>query len=380
MNDRQEKIRLCFSIPELDANTHTHHFHVYELLEEIGKQLDVFVLVDRAASDRYPLKNVSGVYVSRFNAFPLRKIEQFLILFFARLKGNKRFYVHYSLWNALMASLIAKVLGGKTYLWSCHSYCRVRLKEIDSLKKLGQWFTGVLQIVTFKSVDCIVTGTPSVANKYVKEFGASKDKFVIIPNWVNTDRFYPRPFVGEDGKNRKKTVAFIHSLTYEKGAMHLPSILSEVATRKSDVDFLIIGDGIYGDYIRKAIEKSGLRNIVKMVGHIPNTRIPVYLSSIDLLILPSENEGFPRALIEAMAMGVPFVATDVGGILDIVTPFQKQFVVKRGDIKEFSRKVVELLNDENKLKLLKEDGLAHVKKFTLPKVSEMFLEMIRGRC
>lgn len=77
--------------------------------------------------------------------------------------------------------------------------------------------------------------------------------------------------------------------------------------------FTIIGDGIYRGPIQDEVRRRGLQDRVNFIGYVPNKEIHKYLSSTDLVIAPSENEGFPRVLIEAMAMGVHFVATNVGG-------------------------------------------------------------------
>ncbi|MER3486106.1 MAG: glycosyl transferase, partial [Chloroflexota bacterium] len=65
----------------------------------------------------------------------------------------------------------------------------------------------------------------------------------------------------------------------------------------------------------------------------------------DVFMMPSLEEGFPRVLLEAMATGVPFVAVDVGGVRDILSPHQQRCVVPARDCDAFATRLVELLND-----------------------------------
>ena len=376
-NNRLTGLKLCYSIPELEADTQTHHFHLFELLEEIGKQIRVFVVVDRPAVNPYPLKNIEQVYFTKFAFFPLRKLEQFLVFCSARLRGYQYFYIHYSLWNALFVSFLTKLFGGKTFLWCCHCNQRIRLAQVDSWRSFRQWLTDLAQVIAFKAVDRIVTGTASVAREYVKEFAAARGKFILIPNWVNLARFNLSQYEAPKRNKRNKTVAFIHSITEAKGAMYLPDIIIKVLNKVNGVNFLIIGDGNYRQAIQAKINELGLQEQVQFFGYIPNQDIPKYLSYTDLLISPSVTEGFPRILLEAMAMGVPFVSTDAGGVRDLVSQAQKEYVTPTGDMDRFSAKVVELLTDEAKRSFLRQEGLRQVQSFTLTKVAGMFLEKIK---
>lgn len=368
--------KLCFSIPELEADTHSHHFHIYELLEELVKEIKIFLVVDKPVINRYLLSNVEHVYCTKFDLFPLRKIEQLFIFCCARIKGYKTFYIHYSLWNGLLTAFVTKLLGGKTYIWHCHVYKRERLKEVSSVDELRRWFNGLLQTFTFKAVDYIVTGTSSVVSDYVEEFHAAEEKFIIFPNWVNLERFNTADLTAKSRKCENKVVTFVHSLTKEKGAPYLPLIIKKVTNAMGDVSFDIVGDGTYRGAIEEEIKKDGVQNRVRFVGYIPNKEIPRFLYSTDLLIVPSDNEGFPRVLLEAMAMGVPFVATNVGGVMDIVVPPQTEYIVEKGDIEGFSKKVIDLLNDDSMRERLSKVGLERVKEYTLEKAVERFKNIL----
>lgn len=108
---------------------------------------------------------------------------------------------------------------------------------------------------------------------------------------------------------------------------------------------------------------------------VPNVAIPRLMAACDLLIMPSRQEGFPRVLIEAMAAGLPFVATEVGGVKDITSPLQQKFLAAKNDLSTFIEKTELLLKNPAKLFLLQKNGKKWVRKYSLPEVEKKFVKL-----
>lgn len=235
----------------------------------------------------------------------------------------------------------------------------------------------VLHIVNY-----LVTGTPIVAKHYAKEFKIPIAKIRIMPNWVNTDRLNPTQF--DRGKLREqfnfskvdKVILFVHRLAARKGADMIPNIVSKVVSKIQGVKFIIIGEGPLKSKIEKETTKMKLENNVLLKGAVPNKDVVKYFAVSDVFIMPSREEGFPRVLIEAMAMGVPFVATDVGGIADILTENQKEYMIPSGNWSLFADKVVELLENGDRRRKMVEEGLLNISNYSLKRVSKIFQEEI----
>ena len=93
------------------------------------------------------------------------------------------------------------------------------------------------------------------------------------------------------------------------------------------------------------VEKLGLKDNIIFTG--TRNDIPELLSAMDLLLVPSEQEGFSVVILEAMASGIPVVATVVGGNAEAVVHNKSGFIHPFGDLSSLSNSVVELINDED---------------------------------
>ena len=220
-----------------------------------------------------------------------------------------------------------------------------------------------------------------MANHYTKEFGVRPDNIRLVPNWADTKRFSgldkteSRKKIGVDSD--RKIVLFVHQLSRSKGAHHIPRIAQKVKQRIPDVMFLVVGGpGTANDvshFLRDKIAENGLADVIRLEGRVPNKDIQSYFSAADLFIMPSDEEGFGIVLLEAMASGLPFVATDGGGpVMDVVSSGQGKFVVPAGDIEAFSQKTIHLLTSESERKALAEEGRRHVRRYSIDEVLKIF--------
>lgn len=140
----------------------------------------------------------------------------------------------------------------------------------------------------------------------------------------------------------RKVVAFAGALRAIKNAEILPEIFYLVQDKCHEkIEFWIIGDG----NLRNKIERKLARNTsvsCKLWGNQDVEKMPALLNCVDILVLPSQNEGLPLIVVEALQSGANVVASDVGGVKEVLGADN---VVKLGDnfITEFSNKIVDLL-------------------------------------
>lgn len=377
--------KLCYILPQYDLNISEHFFHIYELIDDISRSMDVFLIIEKAVKP-VVFKAVVNIYVLRFASSGFGLFERLVIFTVMRLRGYSTFYVHQSYSSAIAAALVTRLLGGQTFYWHCGlkkdymsrwalNWSAIKAKVLDDYA-----FLFAIRMVQF-----LVTGSETMRNYYIDNFGLSCDKIKIMPNWVNLKRFKVDAFDKKQLRRElsletdSKVVLFVHWLSPRKGAQYLVKIAEEVTHTISEARFLIVGDGPYRETLKREIEESDLKKPFRMVGSIPNFEIPKYYAVADLFIMPSEEEGFPRVLLEAMAMGVPFVANDVGGVRDILTERQLEFITPIGDVNAFSQRVIDILNNDKLRNNLKAEGFAKVTEFDKHAVAEMFADMIAAK-
>lgn len=141
-------------------------------------------------------------------------------------------------------------------------------------------------------------------------------------------------------------VGFIGNMVAIKNVMILPDIFRKIQDGLHDVSFIVVGDGKLLNKLKIKIEEYNLKN-VKYTGKLLPGEIPEVMSSLDLLLLPSLNEGMPRVTLEALAYGVPVVGSDVGGIPESIG-YENCFKLDNDFVNNISSRAVEILDKGEK--------------------------------
>jgi len=125
------------------------------------------------------------------------------------------------------------------------------------------------------------------------------------------------------------------------------------------VRYMIIGDGEMRGELERYVEELGIKDKVEFKGWVKDLKA-IY-EELDIVALTSLNEGTPVSLIEAMAGGRPVIATNVGGVKDIVKDGASGYLVELGNVEEFIKKLLELIKDPEKRRKFGENGRNIVK-------------------
>jgi glycosyltransferase involved in cell wall biosynthesis len=111
-----------------------------------------------------------------------------------------------------------------------------------------------------------------------------------------------------------RVLAFVGRLEKAKGTERLLEGFSQVARRREDIHLVLLGDGSQRAALEEKSSRAGVGERLVLAGWVDHDRLPDWLQAADLLLLPSDAEGLPTVVIEALACAVPVVATAVGGI------------------------------------------------------------------
>jgi glycosyltransferase involved in cell wall biosynthesis len=360
----QKPIKVCYILPEYNKNVDSHFYHLYEFLEEVSKKVDLFLIVEKSDSRKIELGH--RAYVQRFRIMPFRFLEIFLVILKARLKGYNNFYTHYAYNGAVSAAIICRIFGGKSFYWNCAMNWLFRQKKLA-----GLGYRLSLKLSTF-----LVTGGETMKQGYVEHYGLKPEKIKVMPNWINLDRFRPKLKTRCSGL---KNLLFVHWLSKRKGAdMIVPTIkhlLSDFPSLEENIKLKVIGDGPYKETLIEEIKENKLGKFIEVLGAISNKDIIQYYQGTDIFFMPSMEEGFPRVLLEAMAMGVPYVASEVGSVREISCETAQRFLVKSGDVAMFAHKTETLISDKETYEKFRKEELEKVQEYSLIKVLNKFIEL-----
>lgn len=178
---------------------------------------------------------------------------------------------------------------------------------------------------------------------------ASKE---VLYNGVSEDfRRFDEPALKES-KGRfciaddEKIVAFAGNLVPVKNVLVLPAIFKEVAQKYGGpVHFIIAGDGKLRKQLEAGFSSAGQSVKVSFLGNVESEEMPALMNCIDVLVLPSMNEGLPLVCAEALNCGANVVGSDVGGIAEVIG---KDNVVQHGPdfVAQMADKIVAMLKDK----------------------------------
>jgi glycosyltransferase involved in cell wall biosynthesis len=138
-------------------------------------------------------------------------------------------------------------------------------------------------------------------------------------------------------------VAVVGRLSPEKGQEYFLEAMTVVATAIPGVAALIVGEGQEEERLRARTDALGLGGVVRFVGY--RRDMDTVYPAVDLLVLPSLSEGLPMVALEAMARGIPVVATRVGGVPEVVEDGHSGMLVPSADPRALARAVITLLLD-----------------------------------
>ncbi len=179
-----------------------------------------------------------------------------------------------------------------------------------------------------------------------ERFPASK--VAVIPNGVDTTRFAPLIDVMEFRQSlglgpTTPVVGILAALRPEKNHELFLRVAKRVLDKLPDAQFLIIGDGPRRGELSALAAELGVAGSVKFLGS--RSDVPELLATLDVVALTSHNEANPVSILEAMSVGKPVVATNVGSVAESVREGGTGFLVAAGDETAFAERVITLLHN-----------------------------------
>lgn len=212
--------------------------------------------------------------------------------------------------------------------------------------------------------DRVVAVSDAVARDLVQRYGLPPARVVTVKNGIDADAFAaarpPAAVRAELGLGPgDRPIGVAARMTEQKGHAHLLDALPAVLARVPAVVCVLIGDGPLRGELEARARALGVAGRCRFVG--ARADVADLVAALEIVALPSRSEGLPFALLEAMALGKPVVATTVGGCPEVVEDGRTGWLVPPGDAGALARAILGLLEDPEAARAMGARGAARVR-------------------
>ncbi len=314
---------------------------------------------------------------------PLLDIYALLKLYFLILRGRYDIVHCHTSKGGFIGRLAARLANAKCIIYSPHGdifegyFGKIKTRFFIWLERFSARFT-----------DKIITLTKSGIEPYLKAGIGQKSQFDYIYNGIDVedfgkrkvDRLQKRQEIGVE--NDCFLVVTAGRLVPVKGHTHLITAFAQVVTEIPNIQLVFLGDGELRGELTEQSKTLGLEKQVLFPGM--RNDVPEIISCSDLFVLPSVNEGFGVVLLEAMAMRCPIVATNVGGVPEVVLNGETGILVPPGDPAQLAEAIIQLVRDRALAARMAECSYQRLKtcfdiKETVSKTERLYKEVLEGK-
>ena len=204
-----------------------------------------------------------------------------------------------------------------------------------------------------KRAEHLIAVSEALAKK-TELIGVPADKVRVIYNGVNHEQFGsagPAPY-------DKEYILFVGNLKREKGVIELLEGFASVAAEYPLVDLVYVGEGAMREALIQRAKKTGVLDRVQLVGAVDHGEVPAWIGNCRFLAIPSYSEGVPNVILEAFASGKPVLATDVGGIPEVMNNTNVGILVAAGKSASIAAAIPKMLKTDWSEAMIRSHGSA----------------------
>lgn len=266
--------------------------------------------------------------------------------------------------DAVLAWFLAGRVGRLAF--SFHGWSRV-----DRMPRRQAFLMRQLARVT----PAVAAVSAETARQFAVETGIPGGRFTVLSSGVDTARF--RPSVGPR-PSRRLTIGCVGRLDPVKAHdVLIEAFAQALGATTHDLELRLLGDGPCRDQLERLVHERGLTSHVRFLGMTED--IPEQLRELDIFVLASHREGRPTSIMEAMASGLPVVATRVGSIPDLVADGRTGLLANPGDPADLARSIGLLVEADNLRRQFAEEARrVAVEDLSLDRMVEQYAVFYRG--
>ena len=198
----------------------------------------------------------------------------------------------------------------------------------------------LLDRLTASLVNKIICPSEYIKNQ-ARERGIDNKKLLVIYNGIDTAVYRPN---NHTQKNKELVIGVFGRLEKIKGHRILLKALSKIKKNIDPFKLIIVGDGEEKEILKKAAVKLNIEDHVSLLGY--QSKIIEFYNQCDIIVIPSINDALPNVLIEAMSMAKPIIASNVGGLKEIIKNNETGVLFRQGDEDELSKAILKVARDK----------------------------------
>lgn len=219
------------------------------------------------------------------------------------------------LFAAAGSSFLEKSFMGRVaQIFGCRSFLFLRANRLlDQIKDNKVFRFAANTTITKRSyLFCQGESVKQMASRYLHYVD---NRIFVVPNWT-ADLEANTPTFEKNVYNTSVSFIFVGWVTKEKGVFTLIEAFSKLLRNHPNAKLSIVGSGKDLEAVKNLINQRKLKSVVMVYGWVDKSRVKQLLSTHDVFVLPSDTEGMPNSVIEAMSLGLPVISTPVGVMPD----------------------------------------------------------------
>ncbi|MFH0969507.1 MAG: glycosyltransferase family 4 protein [Patescibacteria group bacterium] len=350
-------------IPDLEVDLITSSIDKSYHLEKIGENISVH---------RIPIgKNEKNLH---YQSQKELIIYAFKAYFFAKKLASKNTY-------ALSHSFFTIPCGFVSYLLKR----KYKIPYIISLR--GSDVPGYSERFTFlysfikplvrliwKNSSAVVSNSQGLKDLALKT--NPEQEISVIPNGIDINQFVKLESQKVESLNTQNfKILCVTRITPRKGIKYLIEAFKKLSEKNDNISLQIIGDGDEKESLENLARELKIENKVEFTGLVPHEKLPPYFQSADVFILPSLNEGMSNSMLEALASGLPLIATDTGGTKELLEDEVNGFIVKMKDSQDLADKIKIMMRNRELRKRMGEESRKKTQNLSWEKVANQYLDL-----
>ena len=354
-------------------------YYVYNLSKKLLESGHEVTVITRGSMGKSVIEFVEGIRVFKVSFFPLYPFHTVLHgMFVGKLLQSlepELTLVH------LHSPIVPPINTSLPILTTVHTLMKIdsRYHEVYDPYSLAEKIQSMFVSPSVESKlleisDRVTTVSPTVANE-LREYGINPNTVKTVWNGVDEKIFSLAPrTVGSE-----RNVLYTGVLRARKGLFDLMKCAKLVNAIFPDVKFKICGTGPLLSKLKEQARSDGLQDQIIFLGRVNKQKLIQTYQNATIQVIPSIYEGLPTVLLEAMSCGLPVVATNIGGIREVISSGENGILFSPGSPKEMADAIIKLLNDESlRIKLGSNARETILEKYTWDRISDNFIDIYKS--